>query len=735
MSKVRVYELAKQLGVENKDLLKVIAGLGIEVKNHMSAVDEAAAAKIIAAAKPPAPKKAEAGRKAAPASKKESVKGGSAQPGERAKPSPATHAPKAAKPAGKAAAAPAEPKAPVAHRVPAAAAAPPAPAIEKPQPPPPPAALPAAILEPPPAPPAAPMQILISEGITVKDLADKVGVKVNDIIKRMMSKQRMYTVNQFLDFDSASDVAKEFGVLVQKVSLEEEGLPADVETGALVHRAPVVTIMGHVDHGKTSLLDAIRSTSVTEKEKGGITQHIGAYHVVSPRGSIVFLDTPGHEAFTAMRARGAQVTDIVVLVVAADDGVMPQTVEALDHAKAAGVPIIVAVNKIDKPGANPQQVLTQLAERGLIPEAWGGQTIYVEVSAKKRIGLEDLLEMILLQAEVLELKANPNKPCRGTIIESKLDRGRGPVATVLVQDGTLRIGDYFVTGVQSGKVRAIYNEAGESLREAPPSTPVEVLGLSGIPAPGESFQVVSDERKGRQIIAMREQKSRGEAVSRPRLNLQDFFSRVKDGEAKELLIVLKGDVQGSVEALSDALVKLSGAQVKVRVIHKGVGTINEGDILLAAASNAVVIGFNVRPEPKVAAIAAHEQVDMRFYGIIYQVTEDIKKAMTGLLAPTFKEEVQGRAEVRQLFQVPKVGTIAGCGVLEGKITRSSEVRVIREGIVIYTGKISSLRRIKDDAREVAAGYECGIGVENYNDLRQGDILEAFTQVKVAGTLS
>jgi translation initiation factor IF-2 len=343
--------------------------------------------------------------------------------------------------------------------------------------------------------------------------------------------------------------------------------------------------------------------------------------------------------------------------------------------------------------------------------------------------------MILLQAEVLELKANPNKPCRGTIIESKLDRGRGPVATVLVQDGTLRVGDFFVTGVQSGKVRAIYNEAGASLREAPPSTPVEVLGLSGVPGPGESFQVVSDERKGRQIIAMREQKNRGEVVSRPRLNLQDFFSRVKDGEAKELLIVLKGDVQGSVEALSEALVKLSGAQVKVRVIHKGVGTINEGDILLAAASNAVVIGFNVRPEPKVAAIAAHEQVDMRFYGIIYQVTEDIKKAMTGLLAPTFKEEIQGRAEVRQLFQVPKVGTIAGCGVLEGKITRSSQVRVIREGIVIYTGKIGSLRRVKDDAREVAAGYECGIGVENYNDVRVGDILEAFTQVQVAGILS
>jgi len=721
MSKVRVYELAKRLGVKNKDLLKVMAGLGIEVKNHMSAVDEATAAKISRTVKPPAPKKGATAKKAAPA----------------------TPAPKTTRPSGKAAAARqapasraadvAAPQAPDTPQAPAAAVAAPVVPAEKPlvAAPAPPAQRP----DPDATPPAAPTPILISEGISVKDLADKVGVKVNDIIKRMLPKQRLYTVNQFLDFDSACEVAKEFGVLVQKVALDEEGLPADIDAGALVHRAPVVTIMGHVDHGKTSLLDAIRSTSVTEQEQGGITQHIGAYHVVHPRGSIVFLDTPGHEAFTAMRARGAQVTDIVVLVVAADDGVMPQTVEALDHAKAAGVPIIVAINKIDKIGANPQQVRTQLAERGLIPEAWGGQTIYAEVSAKKGTGLEDLLEMILLQAEVLELKANPNKPCRGTIIESKLDRGRGPVATVLVQDGTLRVGDFFVTGVQSGKVRAIYNEAGASLREAPPSSPVEVLGLSGVPGPGESFQVVSDERKGRQIIAMREQKNRGEVVCRPRLNLQDFFSRVKDGEAKELLIVLKGDVQGSVEALSEALVKLSGAQVKVRVIHKGVGTINEGDILLAAASNAVVIGFNVRPEPKVAAIAAHEQVDMRFYGIIYQVTEDIKKAMTGLLAPTYKEEVQGRAEVRQLFQVPKIGTIAGCGVLDGRITRSSEVRIIREGIVIYTGRIGSLRRVKDDAREVAAGYECGIGVAKYNDLRPGDIIEAFTQVEVAGTLS
>ncbi len=761
MSKVRVYELAKQLGRENKDLLKVIAGLGIEVKNHMSAVDEETAARISAAVKTPAPKKGDTAKKMAPARKKATPKQEQeqGQPVVEAKLKPPSPATKATRPPGKTAAHPvsaaAKPKAPAAVPVASTVAEPVAPVAPAsatpaagkqhapapsappaaPSPAPPPVPVAAAVPAPVAAPLVAPTPILISEGITVKELADKVGVKVNEIIKRMMARQRLYTVNQFLDFDSASAVAKEFGVLVQRVSLEEEGLPTDVDAGALVHRAPVVTIMGHVDHGKTSLLDAIRKSSLTEKEKGGITQHIGAYHVVHPRGSIVFLDTPGHEAFTAMRARGAKVTDIVVLVVAADDGVMPQTVEALDHAKAAGVPIIVAVNKIDKPEANPQQVSTQLADRGLIPEAWGGETIFVEVSAKKGIGLEDLLEMILLQAEVLELKANPDKPCRGTIVESKLDRGRGPVATVLVQDGTLRVGDFFVTGVQSGKVRAIYNEAGAALREAPPSTPVEVLGLSGVPDPGESFQVVSDERKARQIVAMREQKSRVDVAPRPRLNLQDFFSRVKDGEVKELPIIVKGDVQGSVEALTDALEKLSGAQVKIRVIHKGVGAINEGDVLLAAASSAVLIGFNVRPEPKVAAIAAHEQVDMRFYGVIYQVTEDIKKAMTGLLAPTFKEEVQGRAEVRELFQVPKIGTVAGSGVLDGKITRSSSVRVIRGGIVVYTGKIGSLRRFKDDAREVAAGYECGISVENYNDLKQGDIIEAFTQVQVAAVLS
>jgi translation initiation factor IF-2 len=452
-------------------------------------------------------------------------------------------------------------------------------------------------------------------------------------------------------------------------------------------------------------------------------------------GNIVFLDTPGHEAFTAMRARGAQVTDIVVLVVAADDGVMPQTVEAIDHSKAAEVPIIVAVNKIDKPEANPDNVKTQLADHELIPEDWGGQTIFVDVSAKQKLGLDDLLEMILLQSEMMELKANPEKPCLGAVVESKIDRGRGPVATVLVQDGTLRVGDYFVTGTHIGKVRALLDEQGNTVADAGPSTPVEVLGLSGVPGPGDSFQVVPDERKARQIASLREQKAATPAATRaPRVNLRDLFSKISEGEVKELPIIVKGDVQGSVEALSEALEKLSTDSVKVIVIHRGVGTINEGDILLAAASSALIIGFNVRPEPKVSDLAAREGVDMRFYSIIYKATEDIQKAMLGLLDPTFREEFQGRAEIRETFSVPKVGIIAGCGVLDGKITRNSQVRVLRDGIVVYEGRIGSLRRFKDDVKEVASGYECGIGVENFNDVKRGDILETFIQVKEAPRL-
>jgi translation initiation factor IF-2 len=457
--------------------------------------------------------------------------------------------------------------------------------------------------------------------------------------------------------------------------------------------------------------------------------------VEHPKGTIVFLDTPGHEAFTAMRSRGAKVTDIVVLVVAADDGVMPQTIEAIDHAKAADVPIIVAVNKIDKPNAKPDTVKTQLSEHDLVPEDWGGQTIFVEVSAKQKIGLESLLEMILLQAEVMELKANPDKPCRGTVVESKLDRGRGPVATVLVQDGTLRTGDYFVTGTNFGRVRAILNEKGAALADAPPITPVEILGLSGVPGPGDSFQVVPDERKARQVAALRLQQSGPVASNKPtRLSLKDLFSKISKGEAKELPLVVKGDVQGSVEALSASLIKLSTEKVKVAVIHRGVGTINEGDILLASASSAVIIGFNVRPEPKVSEMALREGLDMRFYNIIYKATEDIQNAMLGLLDPTYREEAQGRAEVRDTFSVPRIGIIAGCGVLSGKMVRNAEVRVIRDGVVVYEGRISSLRRFKDDVKEVSSGYECGVGVSNFNDIKKGDIIESFVQVEEKPTL-
>jgi translation initiation factor IF-2 len=544
----------------------------------------------------------------------------------------------------------------------------------------------------------------------------------------------MVVVNQFLDFETAKSMAEEFGCTIQSVSLEEEG-QAEAVKEDLFPRAPVVTIMGHVDHGKTSLLDAVRESSITDREQGGITQHIGAYHVELPSGTIVFLDTPGHEAFTAMRARGAEVTDIVILVVAADDGVMPQTREAVDHAKAANVPIIVAVNKIDKPDSKPENVKTQLSELDLIPEDWGGQTIYCDVSAKQKIGLDNLLEMILLQAEVMELKANPNKPCRGTVIESKLDRGRGPVATVLVQDGSLKVGDYFVTGTNYGKARAIISESGAGLSEAPPSTPVEVLGLSGVPSPGDSFQVVPDERKARQIVSLREEKTGQPIYRRPtKVNLQDLFSRISQGKTKELSLIVKGDVQGSVEAISEALEKLTTDTVKVKVIHRGVGTINEGDILLASAAGAVVIGFSVRPEPKVSELATREGVDMRFYSIIYKATEDIKKAMLGLLDPTYREESQGRAEVRETFSVPRIGIIAGCGVLDGKIVRNAEARIVRDGVVVYEGRISSLRRFKDDAKEVTSGYECGIGVENFNDIKKGDIIETFTQVEVAPVL-
>jgi len=504
----------------------------------------------------------------------------------------------------------------------------------------------------------------------------------------------------------------------------------------LIPRPPVITIMGHVDHGKTSLLDAIRKTKVMETEAGGITQHIGAYKVNLKGRDIVFLDTPGHEAFTSMRARGAKVTDIVVLVVAADDGVMTQTIEAINHAKAANVPIVVAINKIDKPEANPQKVRNELAEHGIISEEWGGQNIFVEVSAKKGIGIENLLEMILLQAEIMEIKANPDKKAKGTIIEAKLDRGRGPVATVLVQSGTLKVTDTFLAGIQAGRVRALIDDTGKRLSEAGPSTPVEVIGFPEVPTAGDIFTVVEDEKRARQIALARQQKQRLADMAKARkLTLDELYAKIKEGEIKELNIIIKGDVQGSVEAIKEALEGIIHPLVKVRVIHSSAGGINESDVMLAAASNAIIIGFNVRPELKAYQSAEKEGVDIRLYNVIYDAIEDVKKALEGLLEPTLKEKTIGRAEVRQLFPISRIGTIAGCYVIDGLISRASEgIRVIRDNIVIYDGKIGSLKRFKEDVREVQTGYECGIMIENFNDIKVGDILEDYVIEKIATKL-
>ncbi len=581
--------------------------------------------------------------------------------------------------------------------------------------------------------------VKIQEGCTIKEFAEVMGQKVGDVIKKLMVMGIMATQNQALDTDAAMLLADEYGVKAEIASIEhaEDVLEEKAdESEVKVARPPVVTIMGHVDHGKTSLLDAIRETNVVSREAGGITQHIGAYQVSLKGRDITFLDTPGHAAFTAMRARGAQVTDIVILVVAADDGVMPQTREAINHAKAANVPIIVAINKIDKPDAKADKVRQELSEFELISEEWGGQTIFCEVSAKKKIGLEHLLEMVLIQADVLELKANPDKMARGTIIESKLDRGRGPVATVLVQSGTLKAGDIFVTGVQSGRVRGLINDKGERVDQAGPSVPVEVIGFSGVPLAGERFVVLEEERKARQIAELRQAKQRTtEMASMKKVTLEDLHTQIQDGMVKELNIVLKADVQGSEGAIVDSLEKLSTAAVKLKVIHSSVGAITETDVMLAAASNAIIIGFSVRPEPKATELAQREGVDVRLYNIIYNAIDDIKAAMEGLLEPTLKERVLGRAQVRETFHVSKIGTIAGSYVLDGSITRQSDgVRVLRDNVLVFEGKLGSLKRFKDDAREVQAGYECGIGVENFNDIKVGDVIEAFIIDKVAGKL-
>ena len=587
-------------------------------------------------------------------------------------------------------------------------------------------------------PPKASKRLLkIEEVVTVGDLAHRMGVKAADVIKKLIELGMPTTVNQLLDADTAALLAQEYGFVVENVAPEVERLIDQEEDRAedLQPRPPVVTIMGHVDHGKTTLLDAIRESNVTGSEAGGITQHIGAYEVEHNGRRVVFLDTPGHEAFTSMRARGASVTDIVILVVGADDGVMPQTVESIDHAKAAGVPIVVAVNKIDKPGAQPDRIRQQLSDHGLNPEEWGGQTLYANVSAKKKIGINELIEIVLLQADVLDLKGNPTKFARGTVIESRLEKGRGPVATVLVADGTLKVGDAIVTGIHYGRVRSLLNHKGKRLDEAPPGTPVEIQGLSGLPDAGQKFAVLKDERTARQIALHRGEKERERAVVRPRMSLEDLHKQIDEGLVKELNIVIKSDVQGSMEALRFSLNKLADVKVKVAVIHSGVGGISESDVMLASASSAVIIGFNVRPEPKAAVLAEREGVDIRLYSIIYDVVDDVKKAMEGLLDPTLKEVVLGRAEVRNMFHISKIGTIAGCSVLSGKIARGANIRLLRDSVVVYEGKLSSLKRFKDDVKEVAEGYECGLGIDGYNDLQVGDQIEAFMIEKIAGTLA
>jgi translation initiation factor IF-2 len=589
------------------------------------------------------------------------------------------------------------------------------------------------------APPQITRNITLAEGMTVKDLADKLDVRVKDVLAKLLMKRLMMTINSTLDTETATMIAREFGADVKMRSFEEELLQVDSDDARaedIVTRAPVVTVMGHVDHGKTSLLDAIRETRVAEREAGGITQHIGAYQVTVSGRNIVFLDTPGHEAFTLMRARGAKVTDIVILVVAADDGVMPQTKEAIDHARAANVPIIVAINKVDKPNAQPERVKRELTELDLMPEEWGGRTVTVEVSAKKKQNLELLLEMILLVSELGELKANPKRSATGTVLEAKLDKGRGPVATVLVQDGTLSVGDTFIAGPIVGRVRALIDDRGRSTKLAGPSTPVEVLGLGGLPQPGDVFQV-ADAAKARQIATFREEQAKTRALGAKggRLTLESLQAQIAEGGMKELPIIIKADVQGSAEVLADTLAKLSDEKVKIRIIHSGVGAVNESDVLLASASNAIIIAFNVRPDRNAEEIAARERVEIRPHSVIYNVTDEMKKAMTGLLAPTFKEVRIGVAAVRELFKVPKFGTIAGCLVTEGRITRAgdTQARLLRDNVVVYEGRIGSLRRFKDDVSEVKAGFECGIGFERFNDLKVGDLIEVFVNERVPVT--
>ena len=779
MGKIRVYQFAKLLKISKDEAIDLLRRNGVEVKSNLSSIDEGLVARFQAkvaprpgpegarkegaapAAKPqPAPRaarpKAAAAPPAPPAPKKAPTRAKSAQP---AAEKPAA-APAPARAAGKATARPAKPEAatvPAPQAVKTAAkapAAPPAPAPRAPEPaaaqrPAKEAAAPAvkpsaappvaaqrvpAPPRPVPAPPAPPQEVILTEGVTVKELSEKTGLKSKDIIKKLLDRGILATINQPLDVEIAKQICREFGYEANIISFEEDAV-REHKTGAgkgdMRPRDPVVTIMGHVDHGKTSLLDAVRKSKIAEQEHGGITQHIGAYHVQVRGRGITFIDTPGHEAFTLMRSRGAKVTDVVILVVAADDGVMPQTVEAIDHARAAGAPIVVAINKIDKPNANPDRVKKALSDQGLLVEDWGGDVVSVAISAKQRLHIEDLLDMILLVADLHELKADPDLPATGAILEARLDKSRGPVATVLVQEGTLSVGDAFIAGPISGKVRAMFDDRGRKMLKAAPSIPVEVLGLQGVPRAGDPFQVVVDEIKARQIGSFRQSKLRQEGLAKSsRLTLDHLFQQIKEGAIKELPIILKGDVQGSVEVLAKSLTDLATDQVKVRIIHSATGAITETDVLLASASNAIVVGFNVRPDRSAAELAEKEKVDIRLHTVIYDVHSEIKNAMVGLLEPTFHEQYLGRAEVRNVFKIPKVGMVAGTYVVDGRMLRGSQVRLLRNNIIVHQGRMASLKRFKEDAGEVKVGYECGIALEKFNDLKVGDVIEAFKIEKV-----
>jgi translation initiation factor IF-2 len=578
--------------------------------------------------------------------------------------------------------------------------------------------------------------IRIEEGISVSALSQAVGIKAGEIIKKLMDLGIMATVNQQVDVDTATLIAEEHGFKVEHTAFKEEEILVEPEAHASAEnfepRAPVVTVMGHVDHGKTSILDVIRKSAVAEGEAGGITQHMGAYEVKHSKGVITFLDTPGHEAFTMMRARGAQVTDLVILVVAADDGIMPQTVEAISHSKAAGVPIIVAINKIDKADAQPDRVRQSLTEYGLVPEEWGGDILCVNTSAKTKEGIDQLLETVLLQSEMLELKADPTIRAKGVVVEASLHKGRGPIATVLIQEGTLNVGDYIVCGAYDGKVRAMFDAAGKKMKVAGPSKPAVILGLSGVPGAGDEMVMVTDDRAARLVAEQRRQKERERDLVRPvHVSLEDLAKQMEQGETKELPVVLKADVQGSLEAVGDALTKLSTQQVKLNIIHSAVGGISENDVMLATASDAVVLGFNVVADVKAKQAAEHENIDVRTYRVIYEMIDQVRKAMEGLLAPEEKEVALGQAEVREVFKISKVGTIAGCHVILGKVLRNANARLIRDQVVVFEGKFSSLKRFKDDVREVAEGYECGIGLDGFNDIKSGDIIEAFQIEKKA----